>query len=202
MKVAAILLVGYLLGSFNIAVIITKWILKNDVRGQGSHNAGATNVARVYGMGLGLITLAGDFAKTAAAMIIGRAILGELGACAAGMGCLIGHSWPVFFGFKGGKGVAVAGAVALMLDFRLFLILIAIFLSAFFICRMVSLSSLIAAFCFSFVYYLLGGTAPYDITLGIFVTVLVFFLHRANILRLIKHEEPKFIPKFKKWNSK
>lgn len=197
-KILAVLIIGYLLGSISVAVIVTKWILKDDVRQKGSRNAGATNVARVFGMGMGIATLLGDFAKAVASVLIGRAILGDMGAVIGGAGCMLGHSWPVYFGFKGGKGVAVGGAIALAIDPLIFLFLVAVFALAFILFKRVSAASLSCAAAFPIGFMLMGHTQSFEIIFSVFAAILVIFLHRANIVRLIKGEEPKFVAHFKK----
>ncbi|MBO4331366.1 MAG: glycerol-3-phosphate acyltransferase, partial [Oscillospiraceae bacterium] len=141
--------VGYLIGSLSIAVIYTKIKYRRDVRTQGSGNAGATNVARVFGLGAGLLTFAGDGLKTAAAMLLGRFIAGEPGFIAAGAACLIGHAWPVFFGFKGGKGIACSTAVLLILFPWQGAVAVALCLLTIAVTRYVSLGSMILLFSYA-----------------------------------------------------
>ena len=105
LKYILLLAAGYLLGSISSAVILSRYLYKTDVRTLGSGNAGATNAARVYGMGMGLATLVCDGLKTAASMYLGLLLGGEVGFALAGAACVVGHCWPVFFRFRGGKGV-------------------------------------------------------------------------------------------------
>ena len=102
---------GYVIGSVNAAVIITKYILKSDVRERGSKNAGAANVTRVFGPVAGGCTLLLDMAKVMFVMWLGGVIAGETGTATAAIACLTGHCFPIFFGFKGGKAVAVTAAL-------------------------------------------------------------------------------------------
>ena len=107
--------IGYLIGSISMSVLLSKLIYKGDVRNYGSHNAGATNMARVYGLTGGILTLAGDFLKAVVSMLIPLLIHllysgfehYELAYVLAGMGCFVGHAYPLYFGFKGGKCVTV-----------------------------------------------------------------------------------------------
>ena len=198
LKFFVVIVVSYLLGSISVAVVITKGILKKDVREVGSGNAGATNVARMFGMGLGVLTLLGDLVKTAVSMLFGQFLLEETGFIAAAFACSIGHCWPIYFKFKGGKGVAVACAIAIMLDLRLFAILISIFILMFIATKIVSVSSMTAAVAFPIVMFWLGERSPLEMALGIYITVLILFLHRQNIKRLIQHTEPKFTMRKKK----
>ena len=113
---------GYVIGSVNAAVIITKYILKSDVRERGSKNAGAANVTRVFGPVAGGCTLLLDMAKVMFVMWLGGVMAGETGTATAAIACLTGHCFPIFFGFKGGKAVAVTAGIGLYMDWRLFLI--------------------------------------------------------------------------------
>ena len=196
-KYLLIAVIGYLFGSFSISVFISKFILHNDVRQHGSGNAGATNVARVFGMKAGLITLGGDMLKTAASGLVGLLIASKAGLAAGCAGCLIGHCWPVFFRFRGGKGVSVSACIALLLDWRMFLIVLGVFMLVFALSRRVSLCSMIASVCFPPVYWLLHPGISAGFWLCIMVPVLVIILHWENIVRLIHGEEPKFQPKHK-----
>lgn len=194
----AIAFFGYLLGSVNISLIISGFVLHDDVRAHGSGNAGATNVARVFGMKAGLITLCGDMLKTAAAGLLGLWLAGQMGLVIGCTGCLLGHCWPVFFRFCGGKGVAVSGCIGLLLDWRLFLILIAVFFLLFLLTRRVSVCSMAAALTYPIAYWLLHPEFSAAFCLCLLICVLVLFLHRENICRLLQGEEPRFQPRSKK----
>lgn len=192
LKLIAAAAAGYLLGSISSAVLLTHTPLGGDIRDKGSGNAGATNVARIYGIGMGLLTLLLDGIKTALAMYLGTLLAGEPGATLGAAACLIGHCWPAYFRFKGGKGVSVAGAIAVWLDWRLILILIAVFLILAFVSKRVSVGSLSAGLVYPFAMLLLGGFAWHQLALGFFILVLVFFTHRENIRRIIAGTEPVF----------
>lgn len=187
--------IAYFLGSISFAILITKGILKKDVRTMGSGNAGATNVARVFGMGIGFATFAGDILKTVAAMSIGKAIGGEIGFALAGAFCLLGHSWPIYYNFRGGKGVSVGVASVAMIDLRLFCILAVVFFTVFFISRRVSLCSVTVAILLPIILLILGDVGIYRVILGFFLGAMVVFLHRGNIKRLLNGTEPKFSAK-------
>ena len=190
-----IAIVGYLLGSVSISVLITKTILHNDVRNYGSGNAGATNVARVFGMPRGLLTLGGDMLKTALAGLFGLLLAGRTGMVVGCFGALIGHSWPIYFKFRGGKGVSVSACIALLLDWRMFLILLAVFMLMFLLTRRISACSITCAVAYPIVYWLLHPGFGLEHILCLFICVLVVFLHRSNIQRLLKGEEAEFRPK-------
>ncbi|MGN0477952.1 MAG: glycerol-3-phosphate acyltransferase, partial [Hominenteromicrobium sp.] len=148
-------LVGYLLGSISFAIILTRFFAHEDVRDYGSGNAGATNVLRVAGKKASALTFLCDFMKCAASVLIGYYALryvcvqhgideemARLGMYAAGFLCIIGHMYPLYFGFRGGKGVVTAAAMMLLLDWRVFLICLAVFLLTFLWKKTVSLSSI------------------------------------------------------------
>ena len=191
-KLALSLLLGYLLGSVMVGVILTKRFFGGDVRGKGSGNAGATNVARVYGWKAGLLTLLGDAVKTAAAMLLGRLLCGMAGETAAAFACLLGHCFPVFFHFRGGKAVSVSAAIGLIFSRKLFLMLVVAFFLMFLLTRRVSVCSISAAVVFPLGLLSVGGFPWYAVALGCFITVLVIFMHRANIRRLLNGTEPEF----------
>lgn len=191
-KIILSAVIGYLFGSISIAVILTKYILHSDVRTQGSGNAGATNVARTFGLKIGILTLVGDFSKTVISALIGKALAGDTGLVFACAGCIIGHSWPVFFNFKGGKGIAVGAMIGLMLDWRLFVALVVIFFLGAVLSKRVSVGSVACAICFPFILLILGEISALRIVFGFFVGAVVAYLHRENIKRLIKGTEPEF----------
>ncbi len=198
LRLIAAAILGYLLGSISVAVLLTRSRFGGDVREKGSGNAGATNVARVFGFGAGFMTLLGDGIKTALAMYLGSLLAGSPGASIGAAACLIGHCWPLYFGFKGGKGVSVSGAIALWLDWRLILILVAVFLAAALLSKRVSVGSMAAAAAYPIAMLLLGSFAWHQLALGFFILALVFFTHRGNIKRLIQGTEPVFKPGKKK----
>lgn len=195
LKYVLIAVVGYLLGSVSISVLLTKTILHNDVRNHGSGNAGATNVARVFGLPQGLLTLGGDMLKTALAGLFGLLLAGRTGMVIGCFGTLIGHTWPVFFKFRGGKCVSVSACIALLLDWRMFLILFAVFAVVFLLTRRISACSISCAAVYPIVYWLLHPGFGLEHILCLFICVLVIVLHRSNIRRLLKGEEAEFRPK-------
>ena len=188
-------LVGYLLGSISFSVILTKIRYKKDVRDEGSGNAGATNVARVFGMKAGLFTLLFDILKMVIPMTMGYFLNGAWGVTVAGMAGIIGHCFPIYFGFRGGKGVSVAATIAMFIDWRVTVLSLLVFIISVAISRIVSISSCLAALSVATltIVFCYGEAAP--ITLAVFTAVLVIFMHRANLVRLVKGEEKKFSPK-------
>ena len=176
---------GYLFGSISSAVLISKKLFREDVRTMGSGNAGATNMARVYGMLPGLLAFFCDAAKTVAAMGLGLLLDGSLGMSIGGIACVIGHCWPVFFQLKGGKGVSVGAMVALMIDWRIFLLLLVIFFGTFALTKIVSVCSLTVAVVLPVAAIVLQQPVP-EMALAIFTGALVIFQHRSNVGRLRK----------------
>ncbi len=190
-------LIGYLIGSINISLILSK-IYGKDVRSEGSGNAGATNMTRVFGKKAGIITFLGDFLKSAISTYAGMALLGTTGAYIAGICCMVGHAFPIYFKFRGGKGVACLAALLLVMTWDVFLILILLFVILALCFRMISFASVMCAIVYPFVLYLLRTIFFEDqsvlghVFYAFLAAVLVVFLHRKNIVRIFNHEEHKF----------
>ncbi len=191
MKYLIIVLIAYLLGSFCASIPLSKRVYGADVREKGSGNAGATNMARVYGMGAGLVTFAMDAVKTVAAMLIGSYFGGVIGEAFAGAACIFGHCFPVYFAFRGGKGVSVGAALGLMTGFWAFAIIMAVFFAVSLSTRKVSLGSMCAAVSLPCAAVLTNAEKPM-LFMCIFAAMLVVFMHRANIKRLINGTESDF----------
>ena len=194
MKIILIALIAYLLGSFCASIPLSRRCCGGDVRLYGSGNAGATNMARVYGLKAGLATLLLDMLKTVAAMLLGEYFMGGAGKAVAGAFCIIGHCFPLYFGFRGGKGVSVGAALGLMTGLPVLGIIMAVFFTTAAISRKVSLGSVTAAVSLPLASWLtLAGEEI--IMMNVFSAALVVFIHRGNISRLIKGTEPDFHPK-------
>lgn len=194
MKIILIALIAYLLGSFCASIPLSRRCCGGDVRLYGSGNAGATNMARVYGLKAGLATLLLDMLKTVAAMLLGEYFMGGAGKAVAGAFCIIGHCFPLYFGFRGGKGVSVGAALGLMTGLPVLGIIMAVFFTTAAISRKISLGSVTAAVSLPLASWLtLAGEEI--IMMNVFSAALVVFMHRGNISRLIKGTEPDFHPK-------
>ncbi|HEV8074977.1 MAG TPA: glycerol-3-phosphate 1-O-acyltransferase PlsY [Candidatus Acidoferrum sp.] len=198
--VRLVLLLGlaYLLGSIPVGLILAKLFAGSDIRKSGSGNIGATNVARVIGPVAGILTLILDVAKGALAVLLGGPFT-EHSATAAmllGMAALLGHCFPVWLKFKGGKGVAPALGVFLMLAPLAALGALLVFILVSVAWRYVSLGSVSAAAAMPLLMYFLwapGHAPPLVVDFGtLFAAALVIFKHDANLQRLVDGTEPKF----------
>lgn len=185
------LVAGYLLGSFNPAIHFSKKLYGEDIRKSGSGNAGSTNMLRTHGKKAGLITALCDLGKTVIACLIGYLCIGYNGAALAGFGAVLGHIAPVFYKFRGGKGVMVAAATVLMLDPITFLICMAVFAGVFYISRTVSIASIMAVLIYPMVLNRVGNHVGISLICAILTMVIVVFMHRANISRILAGTEPK-----------
>ena len=191
----------YLLGSLNTAIIVSRLKYHDDIRNHGSGNAGLTNMARVFGKKGALLTLLGDMAKQFVSVVIGIVVCGEWGAYLAGVFCMFGHIFPLYYHFRGGKGVLTAATMILMIDWQVFLIAFALFVLTVLLTRYVSLGSIIAGFALPGIVYTsakVRGFAPGlpAMIFSIFIGLMLIFMHRSNIRRLFEGTENKF--KFKK----
>lgn len=187
-----IAIVAYLIGNISFSVLIGKLFFKKDVRNYGSGNAGTTNAIRAFGAKIGVLTFIGDVLKGVLAAFIGKYFGGTDGLYIAGIMVIIGHNYPVFLKFKGGKGVATTIGVMFVVIPLITTICLIIGLALAFSTRMVSLGSVIAVPLSAIIN--LAIHRPFDIKLlifSIFYSGLCLFMHRENIKRLIKHEERK-----------
>lgn len=197
LMILATVVISYFLGCINGALLVSKYILRDDVRNHGSGNAGLTNFYRVFGGKLTIVVVLCDMLKAVAAVLLGSLLLGHflgwvvLGKYIAGLACMLGHMFPCMFQFKGGKGILSGGAIALMMDWRIALVVWGIFIILFALTKMVSVGSLSAGLAFmvmSAVIYRSIIITLFAIVIG----VLVFWGHRGNILRIVKGEENTF----------
>ena len=186
----AIAVGAYLIGSIPFGLVIARAMNLGDLRAIGSGNIGATNVLRTGNKLAAFLTLVLDALKGAAAALIARALAGEDAAQLAGLAAFVGHLYPVFAGFKGGKGVATAVGVLLALAWPLGLAACAVWLAAALAVRISSLAALIAAALSPFLAWGLG--AEQFVLLTVALAVLVFWRHRQNIARLRLGTEPRF----------
>lgn len=196
--VALTLLVSYLLGCFNGSVMTSHFIIRDDVRQHGSSNAGLTNFYRTYGARYALCVIVCDMGKTVLACLIGgylmHWVVGDwtLGLLIAGIGCELGHMFPVFFGLRGGKGILSGGVLVLLLDWRVALIAWGLFAVLWLTTRYVSLGSIAATASMPVSVFLLMGHNWLYTVLSAAIAALVIWCHRGNIQRLLTGTEKKF----------
>jgi glycerol-3-phosphate acyltransferase PlsY len=187
------IIIGYLIGCFQTAYLVGKLGRHIDIREFGSGNAGTTNVIRVMGWKAGIITFIGDFFKAVIAVRLCMAIWSDSSAIAglyAGSAVIIGHNWPVFLNFKGGKGIASTIGVLLALDFRIGLIAAGVLAITIFISRYVSLGSIVMAISIP-VLFIIFSPHYENILLGVFLMSSALYRHRSNIKRLLSGAESK-----------
>ena len=193
--------VAYFCGCFNGAVIVSKYILRDDVRKHGSGNAGLTNFYRTFGGPLTLVVILTDVLKAIVAVWVGilvakyfvldDALVIALGKYWAGTFCLLGHMFPCMFQFKGGKGILSGGTIAIMMDWRVALVVWGGFLLLAVLTRYVSLGSCWAGASFPFATWFVY----HDVFLTVFgacLGCLILYMHRGNIQRLLSGTENKF----------
>ncbi len=199
-------ILAYLLGSISFAVIFSKIFLKKDVRDLGSGNAGTTNVIRTGGFKLGALTFLGDVLKGLFACIIGKTVFaivfekGEewaiYGAFLCGIACMLGHVFPIFFQFKGGKGIATSVGIFMICCYPAILIGLAVFALSVFISKIVSVSSILSAITvvsFTMIFSYINAPALFwpQALMAIIMGVLVIAKHSDNIKRLLNGTEKK-----------
>jgi glycerol-3-phosphate acyltransferase PlsY len=191
---------GYLLGSLNTSVIVGK-IYGTDIASHGSKSAGLTNTLRVLGKAAAVFVLVGDVLKGIVACLIGLYLgvyvhSGEASDCvsllAAGAGAVVGHNWPVYFGFKGGKGALTAAAVMFMFNWMMALISLGLFVIVIAATRYVSLGTICASLFFVALSFVpaLGGTFYFQL-FACLMAAIIIFKHRENIRRLLAGTENK-----------
>lgn len=187
---------SYLLGNLNGAVIVSRVMAHEDVRSHGSGNAGLTNFIRNYGVRTATLVVLIDVGKAVAACLLGQALLSPLGYAKEGQmlgaACvLLGHIFPALLGFKGGKGILSGFTIALMVDWRIGLLIFLTFAVAYGLTQYVSLGSVLAAAMFGVGFILFYRQQPVMMWTALLLAALVIFMHRSNIQRLLRGEERK-----------
>lgn len=186
------ILIGYLFGCFQTAYIVGEFKQKIDIREYGSGNLGTTNAIRVLGWKFGAITFIGDFTKAILAVVVTSLIFDNpIAGFYAGVGAIIGHNWPVFLKFKGGKGIASTLGVAMAVNPIIGLILMAIMAIVIYVFRYVSLGAIIMVIVFPILAFLFHGEQIEYIILASILMVFALYRHRANIKRLLSGTESK-----------
>ena len=208
-RIAVIAVASYLLGCFNGAVIVSKYILRDDVRNHGSGNAGLTNFYRTFGGPLTAVVILTDVLKAVVAVWVGIFLAGGYapgfwgddlevyGMYWAGLWCLLGHMFPCMFHFRGGKGILSGGAIAIMIDWRVALVVWGGFLILAIATKYVSLGSCWAGASFPFATWFVF-LDPILLVLAAVMGGLILWKHRENIKRLLAGNESKFSLRKKK----
>ena len=221
-RTLATIIIAYLLGSLNPAIMITKLKTGKDIRTMGSGNAGFTNVLRSVGKGPAIATIVFDYLKGIAAVLIGWWLFSTLtvtndvspieyvkyGRYLAGLFVILGHSFPIFYGFKGGKSVVTANALMLVVDWRVFLMILGTFLIIFVCTKLISLGSIICAMLYPIYTLIITYFCDYLLALGtenelrfrfvlistgcaFLVGAIIIFRHKDNLKRLFSGEEKR-----------
>lgn len=188
-----ILIIAYLLGSINTSIILSKIILNDDIRNHGSGNAGATNALRTMGKKGALLVVFGDILKTVVAILIAKLILPNNANAVyiAGLGAVLGHNFPIYFGFKGGKGVVASTTAMLFADPTLGVIVVVIAISIMALSRYVSLGSIVGAVLFVVLSLIFKQGNSDFIVFAFILAILVIYMHKTNIKRLVSGTENK-----------
>lgn len=184
----------YILGNVNGALLISRWMMKDDVRSHGSGNAGLTNFFRTYGGFQSLLVILIDVVKCVLACLIAQWLLPQYGLFAkmiAGCVCIFGHSYPVLENFRGGKGIMSGFAMALATDWRVAVIILAVFVITVVCTRYVSLGSVLAATAFAISYVVFHWHDWRVCVIAVVTAGFVIFRHHKNIERLAKGTESK-----------
>jgi acyl phosphate:glycerol-3-phosphate acyltransferase len=190
-----LIIASYFIGAVPTGVILAKAFAGRDIRQEGSGNIGATNVTRVLGKKVGALTLVGDLLKGFLPVWAGAAITGSVNvACLMGLAAFLGHLFPIYLGFKGGKGVATALGVFLFFSPVVILIEVVVFAASVAIWKYVSLGSMLAAGTMPVLLYLLSYPMPV-VYLSIIFAILIIIKHSSNIQRLMNGTENKVVSK-------
>lgn len=185
-------IIPYILGSVNFALVISKVFYHDDIRKYGSGNAGMTNMLRTYGKLAGISTLLCDMLKASVSVWLGIFVFNYFGGYMAGFFCMFGHIFPVFFKFKGGKGVATLAAMILTIDPICFVILFIIFVIIVACTKYISLGSVICCMLYPIITYKLNSwNSGFAVIFSFLTAAIVIFMHRENIKRLQNHTENK-----------
>ncbi len=189
-------LTAYMLGNLNGAIIVSRLVANEDVRTKGSGNAGLTNFVRNYGGRSTAAVIAIDMGKAVLACLVGGRLLQSYGyftegIALGGLFLILGHDFPILLGLRGGKGILSGVTVALMMDWRIGVFVFGIFLVAYFATHYVSLGSILSSGSFGFIYAIFHWEHPFAVVVGFILSALLVWMHRSNIVRLLKKQERK-----------
>lgn len=184
--------VTYLLGNISGGMIFGKLLFNKDIREYGSKNAGTTNALRVFGLKAGALTFIIDVLKSILACFIGMKLLGLNGVLLAGIFVVLGHNWPVFLNFKGGKGIASSFGFIVFLDYKIAIVAIIIFVTIVVFTKYISLGSMLTTTSVLPISYIFFGYRNiYVLLTFLFLASLSIYRHKSNIKRLINGNENK-----------
>ena len=190
-------IVSYLLGAFSGSIFSSKTLFQKDVRDYGSSNAGLTNAIRNFGWKAGVITCVIDVLKTLAALFFATWMVGHYGIIASGILVCIGHAYPVYYKFKGGKCAVCSITILFFLSWKVALVIVAIFAIVLILTKKVSLGSMTGAIASPFAVWAFLPTDIYFILFAVVIALFVIFLHRSNIKRLVDGTENEVSKKTK-----
>lgn len=185
-----IALISYFVGSIPFSYLIPKYLSKVDIRQVGSGNTGTTNVVRTLGLKVGILAFIGDFLKGLLPTLAGYMLLGAIGGIIGGSFAVIGHCYPVWLKFKGGKGIATSAGVLVVLMPKIFIILLTIQFIIIFITKYMSLASITSAVLLP-VFCMIFAVPTEVIIFAAGLGAFVIYRHRSNLMRLIRGEEKK-----------
>lgn len=191
MRILLSAMIAYVLGSLSFSIFLSKVIFRKDVREGGSGNAGATNMARSFGKLAGVLTLAGDMLKTFLAVFIGKALAGDWGIIVSCLFCQLGHCFPAYHQFKGGKGVAVGLAITFVVGWQVGVCVLIVFILTAVLTKKISLASILATLSAVPAVWFVTDDRRY-FWMALIAVAIIVFQHRENISRLLRGEEKDF----------
>ncbi len=188
-----ILVIAYLIGSINTSIIVSKIMIGDDIRNHGSGNAGATNTLRTVGKKGAVFVVVGDVLKAVVAILLARLISDNniLATYIAGIGAVIGHNFPIFFKFKGGKGIIVSTVAILFASPILGIITVVVAISVMAISKYVSLGSILGAVVFAILALIFKNSDSEFVVFAFILALLAIYRHKTNIVRLLSGKENK-----------
>ncbi len=191
MRILLSAVIAYVLGSVNFSILLSKSLFRRDVREKGSGNAGATNMARSFGKLAGALTLVGDVLKTVLAVVIGKLLAEDWGIIVACICCQLGHCFPAYHHFKGGKGVAVGLAITFVVGWQVTACVLIVFILTAVLTKKISLASILATFsAIPASYFVISDKRYFWMTL--IAASIIILRHSENISRLVRGEEKDF----------
>ena len=195
--IAALLIIGsYFLGSVNFAIYLSKAAYRKDIRDFGSKNAGTTNMMRTFGTKAAILVLLGDIMKSVICVTVSLLLCGIDVAYLAGIACILGHCYPIYYKFKGGKGIATVTGMIIAAEPIVFLICLVIFVTIVATTKMISAASVMTGLFFPLLLDMIhrgtGGISMIMAICAVFLALFILFKHRENISRILKGEESKF----------